>query len=186
MTHGRTKEAEAAVAEAERRWRVNIAYNADCLAAMREMPDNAFDLAVVDPPYGDGCSQIGNVERERAGTDSVSDSTDTNSQPKRMAWKEPVPPRGADILPPADARGRVHRTGGTWAEKFGKKSLRGTLPRNRNTSTNCFASHAPRSSGGAIILTFRRRGAFLCGERSMFRSKVSQLRRQNMRGQVST
>ena len=33
---------------------MNIAYNADCLAAMREMPDNAFDLAVVDPPYGIG------------------------------------------------------------------------------------------------------------------------------------
>lgn len=31
---------------------MNIAYNADCLAAMREMPDNAFDLAVIDPPYG--------------------------------------------------------------------------------------------------------------------------------------
>ena len=44
---------------------MNIAYNADCLAAMREMPDNAFDLAVVDPPYGDGCSQSLNVERER-------------------------------------------------------------------------------------------------------------------------
>ncbi|MBR3241186.1 MAG: site-specific DNA-methyltransferase [Parasporobacterium sp.] len=31
---------------------MNIAYNMDCLAAMREMPGNAFDLAVVDPPYG--------------------------------------------------------------------------------------------------------------------------------------
>ena len=31
---------------------LNVAYNADCLDAMREMPDNAFDLAVVDPPYG--------------------------------------------------------------------------------------------------------------------------------------
>jgi len=29
-------------------------YNMDCLAAMREMPDNAFDLAIVDPPYGLG------------------------------------------------------------------------------------------------------------------------------------
>ena len=27
-------------------------YNMDCLHAMREMPDNAFDLAIVDPPYG--------------------------------------------------------------------------------------------------------------------------------------
>ena len=32
---------------------MNIAYNMDCLAAMREMPDKAFDLAVVDPPYRD-------------------------------------------------------------------------------------------------------------------------------------
>lgn len=72
----------------------------DCMEAMREMPDNAFDLAVVDPPYGagftdgGGCqgwfskyhqdsSQNGNVEREREA--------------------------GA-------------RTGGTWAEKYGKKS----------------------------------------------------------------
>jgi len=62
---------------------MNIAYNEDCLPAMRAMPDNAFDLAVVDPPYGDGlhaedgggkswftkynqkCSQSVNVERER-------------------------------------------------------------------------------------------------------------------------
>lgn len=27
-------------------------YNADCMDVMREMPDNAFDLAIVDPPYG--------------------------------------------------------------------------------------------------------------------------------------
>ena len=35
------------------------------MEAMKEFPDKFFDLAVVDPPYGDGCSQIGNVERER-------------------------------------------------------------------------------------------------------------------------
>lgn len=31
---------------------MNIAYNMDCMEAMRQMPDKAFDLAVVDPPYG--------------------------------------------------------------------------------------------------------------------------------------
>lgn len=31
---------------------LNVAYNMDCLEAMKQMPDNAFDLAVVDPPYG--------------------------------------------------------------------------------------------------------------------------------------
>ena len=50
---------------------MNIAYNADCLAAMREMPDNAFDLAVVDPPYGDAG---GDLPTRR---DSENDSTDT-------------------------------------------------------------------------------------------------------------
>lgn len=28
-------------------------YNEDCLPRMKEYPDNFFDLAVVDPPYGD-------------------------------------------------------------------------------------------------------------------------------------
>ena len=27
-------------------------YNMDCMDAMKEMPDNAFELAIVDPPYG--------------------------------------------------------------------------------------------------------------------------------------
>ena len=26
-------------------------YNMDCMLAMKEMPDKAFDLAIVDPPY---------------------------------------------------------------------------------------------------------------------------------------
>ena len=29
-------------------------YHADCLPAMKEMPDNEFSLAIVDPPYGIG------------------------------------------------------------------------------------------------------------------------------------
>lgn len=41
------------------------AFNRDCLEAMREFPDKFFDLAVVDPPYGDGSSQNVQVERER-------------------------------------------------------------------------------------------------------------------------
>lgn len=27
-------------------------YHGDCLEAMKQMPDNAYDLAIVDPPYG--------------------------------------------------------------------------------------------------------------------------------------
>lgn len=39
-------------------------YNTDCLEAMRQMPDKAFDLAIVDPPYAVGaadCSFGGQV-----------------------------------------------------------------------------------------------------------------------------
>lgn len=28
-------------------------YCADCMEAMKEFPDKFFDLAIVDPPYGD-------------------------------------------------------------------------------------------------------------------------------------
>ena len=31
-------------------------YNADCMEAMKQFPDNYFDLAIVDPPYGGGAA----------------------------------------------------------------------------------------------------------------------------------
>ena len=44
----------------------------DCLDAMRQMPDKAFDLAIVDPPYGGGAgSQFVQVEREREPADGA-------------------------------------------------------------------------------------------------------------------
>jgi site-specific DNA-methyltransferase (adenine-specific) len=33
-------------------------FNKDCMEAMKEMPDKAFDLAIVDPPYGIGVNQM--------------------------------------------------------------------------------------------------------------------------------
>jgi site-specific DNA-methyltransferase (adenine-specific) len=30
----------------------SIVYNMDCMELMSQYPDNHFDLAVVDPPYG--------------------------------------------------------------------------------------------------------------------------------------
>ncbi len=45
---------------------MNVAYNQDCMAAMRAMPDGAFDLAVVDPPYGVGSVTYMPRTREKA------------------------------------------------------------------------------------------------------------------------
>lgn len=37
-------------------------YNMDCLQGMKEFPDNYFDLAVVDPPYGGGLTDNGGCQ----------------------------------------------------------------------------------------------------------------------------
>ena len=34
-------------------------YNMDCMEGMKQFPDKYFDLAVVDPPYGDGSGNDG-------------------------------------------------------------------------------------------------------------------------------
>jgi site-specific DNA-methyltransferase (adenine-specific) len=38
----------------------NSFINADCMEYLKEFPDNYFDLAVVDPPYGGGCTPDAN------------------------------------------------------------------------------------------------------------------------------
>lgn len=134
----------------------SLAFNCDCMEAMREFPDKFFDLAVVDPPYGNGCSQTVNVEREREGhgiTVSENGLTDT-STPKpnyvnRGARPQQIPHGdGTDRGRIADSRtGRgVTRTGGGWYKKLDptKKLLRGTSRRSRNISRSCFASHEIR------------------------------------------
>ena len=80
----------------------SLAFNRDCMEAMREFPDKFFDLAVVDPPYGDGCSQTVNVERERerAEAHGITDSAVKEAFSKNTS---------------------VSRTGGKWAAKYGKK-----------------------------------------------------------------
>ncbi len=44
---------------------ISIVYNRDCLTAMREMKDNQFDLAIVDPPYGIGDIRQMSKKRKR-------------------------------------------------------------------------------------------------------------------------
>lgn len=34
-------------------------YNMDCMVGMKEFPDKYFDLAIVDPPYGDALQENG-------------------------------------------------------------------------------------------------------------------------------
>lgn len=60
-------------------------YNQDCMEAMKEMSDNQFDLAIVDPPYGIG--KINNIFKN---------STPKNRNTKR---KEKYKQKNWDIKP---------------------------------------------------------------------------------------
>ena len=42
-------------------------HNNDCLEAMKQMDDNQFDLAIVDPPYGIGIDKAMNANKGRHG-----------------------------------------------------------------------------------------------------------------------
>ena len=82
-------------------------YNMDCMEAMKQFPDGFFDLAIVDPPYGDGGKNIGGgaIRTEvRQVQASTTRGTIAGNQTERG----------------------VTRTGGTWATKYAKKLLRGT------------------------------------------------------------
>lgn len=57
---------------------MNIAYNADCLEAMRKMPDKAFDLACVDPPYGISITGSGRLKKYN----TKNDEWDSQPPPK--------------------------------------------------------------------------------------------------------
>lgn len=46
---------------------LNKAYNMDCMEGMREFPDGYFDLAVVDPPYGDAGQDFKRQDKSRFG-----------------------------------------------------------------------------------------------------------------------
>lgn len=83
-------------------------YNMDCMKAMKQFPDKFFDLAIVDPPYGD--ANGGNFWNRFGNKDS-----------RFERYKR-------QNLDGEKQKGEIHhpecaRTGGTWAEKYGKKII---------------------------------------------------------------
>lgn len=77
---------------------------ADCMDIMRDMPDKAFDIAIVDPPYGDcGVGQLENRKRSRLGERFDKYSIGESTTPTADTLRAIPPPQ---------------RTGGTWAKKY--------------------------------------------------------------------
>lgn len=86
-------------------------YNMDCMQGMKEFPDKYFDLAIVDPPYGDG----GVNGRELNGSEKDSTVIDHLHSCQRKAERL--------RRTSSEMGGWSRRTGGTWAGKFGKKII---------------------------------------------------------------
>ena len=134
---------------------ISEAYNMDCLAAMREMPDKAFDLAVVDPPYGGG-SQIVQVERERERENCAA------------ARQNGISANAADSAGISTVIISATRTGGTWSRKYQRERQRrqpqtlaiGMLRRRQNTLNSLPEFRKTKSYGAAIISDCHQQGAF--------------------------
>jgi len=73
----------------------SIVYNSDCLEAMRQMPDKAFDLAIVDPPYG--------IDLARAIHCTKPDRPSTWAKIEKYVRKE------WDVKPPSDYFSELQR-----------------------------------------------------------------------------
>lgn len=62
-------------------------HNADCLPAMREMPDDFFDLAIVDPPYG--INIVRSMEKDKSSSSMFSHSWASYNANKN--WDSEIP-----------------------------------------------------------------------------------------------
>lgn len=56
-------------------------YNADCMEALKEYPDNHFDLAICDPPYGIGADKFKNGDGRK---NRPNGSTSMNARRNRL------------------------------------------------------------------------------------------------------
>lgn len=121
----------------------NVAYNMDCMEHMKSLPDDYYDLVIADPPYGAGLTEGGGckgwftkyhqeeqtqprepIDRHnlRGRFARYDDSSQTVNVEREREREAPRSTTASEIQAPYSSGTSVIRTGGTWAEKYGKKS----------------------------------------------------------------
>jgi site-specific DNA-methyltransferase (adenine-specific) len=60
-------------------------HNVDCMEYMKSLPDNAFDLAIVDPPYGINFGEFNRTNRTTTGKTIKADKYKNNN------WDDSIP-----------------------------------------------------------------------------------------------
>lgn len=129
--------------------------NCDCMEYMRTLPDNAFDLAICDPPYGGGNDgELNGGGRFGGRFDRYKSTT----------------------LSEADLKGTI-----TPMTEKRRTEYRGTSHRRKTTSRNCSECHEIRLYGERTTSRCPRQDASLCGVNSPF-PRASQWRWQNTHG----
>ena len=121
---------------------VSEVFNMDCVEYMRTLPDNHFDIAICDPPYGDADS--GNFHLGGGGLENGSTATSSHKLPppnhsknrlesthkaelgRQSTEKPSITPTEADS---ADIRGGYKLTANF-------NVLTGMLPHHRSSSMN--------------------------------------------------
>lgn len=99
----------------------SITFNEDCLEGMKRYPDGFFSLAVVDPPYGGGFTEGGGCKGWFTKYHQNSDSSQS-LHVERESRTDGQRITGSEAQEAYPSGTSVTRTGGTWAEKYGKKS----------------------------------------------------------------
>lgn len=131
----------------------SIVYNMDCMEYMRTLPDKAFDLTVVDPPYGDGnggsAKRFGGMFGAVYGENTRAHVADDHERERETAHRSTT-----------DSVEDSISTKVAQMERAAKKSWRGMLPRRRSIFKSFSASHATRSFGAETIFLCRRRAVF--------------------------
>ena len=113
-------------------------YHGDCMDYLPQFPDKYFDLAIVDPPYGDGGGHWLRQDGSRFG--GRFDKYKPN-----MGGRESVE---------QEAHGH---------QSTAKKLLRGILPQISGISTSCSVSHAIRLYGAVITFCYHQHDALSYG-----------------------
>ena len=92
--------------------------NADCIAGLKEYPDKYFDLAIVDPPYGDGQGGSGGT-RYGGMFNKTIDGSPTRTK-RQKAEQEKYYNRFGQRFDryKRDKEKPVERRGGQWASKY--------------------------------------------------------------------
>ena len=126
-------------------------FNQDCMTAMKEMPDKAFDLAIVDPPYGGGCN---------AGVGGRFARYEDSGGGGRTGQQRIGRGLGASLtsikLPPVRLAMGMRRS-------LAQRSSIGMLRQVQRILTNWRGYRRIKLFGEGIILTFRQQGVFWCG-----------------------